>query len=149
MGMRAGGQVALLVALALATGCVRPTATQRAMSLTRRHREAEAVVLLRAQLANAPGDVEARAMLVRVLAFTGDMPGAEVEVSELAKHVPPGDPRPWIELGHAREVSHDFEGALAAYDTAASSAPASCSPPGIGWPSPRWRWSGPSPSARC
>jgi cytochrome c-type biogenesis protein CcmH/NrfG len=95
------------------------------MSLARRHREAEGVQLLRRELAKDPGDVEARALLVRLLAFAGDMPGAEVEATELAQHVPPGDPRAWIELGHAREVAHDFEGALAAYDTAASAAPAS------------------------
>ena len=64
-------------------------------------------------------------MLVRLLAFAGDMPAAQVEATELAKHLPPGDPRAWIELGHAREIAHDFEGALAAYDEAASAAPAS------------------------
>ena len=93
------------------------------MSLARRHHEADAIALLRAEVAKAPDDVEARALLVRILAFAGDMSGAEAEAAELGKHVPAGDPRAWIELGHAREVAHDFEGALAAYDTAASSAP--------------------------
>ncbi|MGO8997489.1 MAG: tetratricopeptide repeat protein [Polyangiaceae bacterium] len=116
--------VAALVALA-GLGCVKPTVLQQAMSLARRHREAEAVVLVRAQLAKAPDDVEARAMLVRLLAFTGDMGAAQREADELTKHLPPGDPRAWIELGHAREIAHDFEGALAAYDTAAGTAPAS------------------------
>ena len=120
-----GSRLTLLLVLALATGCIKPTPTQQAMSLARRHREAEAVVLLRGQLAKVPDDVEARSILVRLLAFTGDMPAAEAEVTELAKHVPAGDPRPSIELGHAREVAHDFEGALAAYDTAANTAPAS------------------------
>jgi tetratricopeptide (TPR) repeat protein len=115
--------VAFAAFVALAAGCIKPSVTQEAMSLARRHREAEAVVLLRTQLTKTPDDVETRALLVRILAFTGDMHAAEGEVSELAKHVPPGDPRPWIELGHAREVAHDFEGALAAYDTAASTAP--------------------------
>ena len=80
--------------------------------------------MLRRELAKTPDDVEARAILIRLLAFNGDLPAAETEANELTRHVPPGDPRPWIELGHAREVAHDFEGALAAYDTAASSAPA-------------------------
>jgi tetratricopeptide (TPR) repeat protein len=105
--------------------CIKPTPAQQAMSLTRRHHEAEAVALLRRQLAKAPDDVESRALLVRILAFTGDRGAVEAEVAELAKHVPPGDPRAWIELGHAREIAHDFEGALAAYDTAASAAPSS------------------------
>jgi len=107
----------------LGAGCIKPTPTQQAMSLARRHRETEAIVLLRAQVAKAPNDVEARAMLIRILAFAGDLPAAQVEATELAQHLPPGDPRAWIELGHAREVAHDFEGALAAYDTAASAAP--------------------------
>ncbi len=94
------------------------------MSLARRHRETEAVALLRGRLTKAPDDVAARALLVRLLAFSGDMPAAQVEATELARHLPPGDPRAWIELGHAREVAHDFDGALAAYDTAASAAPA-------------------------
>src|SRR5271169_5046007 len=79
-----GRRLTLLLVLALATGCVKPTPTQQAMSLARRHREAEAVVLLRRQLARAPDDVEARSILVRLLAFAGDMPAAEVEVTELA-----------------------------------------------------------------
>lgn len=110
---------------ALAGGCVKPSPTQQAMSLARRHREAEAIRLLRGELVRDPSDVESRAMLIRLLAFSGDMPGAQVEATELARHIRPGDPRAWIELGHAREVAHDFEGALAAYDTAASAAPAS------------------------
>jgi tetratricopeptide (TPR) repeat protein len=115
----------LVVAALLLAGCVRPSVTQEAMSLTRRHREAEAIVLLRARVAKAPDDVEARGLLVRVLAFSGDLPGAQAEATELAKRLPPGDPGAWLELGHAREIAHDFEGALAAYDTAASAAPAS------------------------
>jgi tetratricopeptide (TPR) repeat protein len=112
---------ALLLA---AASCVHPSPTQEAMSLARRHREAEAVALLRRQIAKTPDDLAARAILIRLLAFAGDMPGAQVEATELARRVPAGDPRAWIELGHAREVAHDFEGALAAYDTAASAAPA-------------------------
>jgi tetratricopeptide (TPR) repeat protein len=115
----------LLPVVGAGPGCVKPSPIQQAMSLARRHREPEAVTILRGEIARAPDDVEARALLVRLLAFSGDMPGAQVEVTELARHVKPGDPRAWIELGHAREVAHDFEGALAAYDTAASAAPAS------------------------
>ncbi len=77
------------------------------------------------ELAKAPDDVEARALLVRMPRLRGrTCPAAQVAATELAQHLPPGDPRAWIELGHAREVAHDFEGALAAYDTAASAAPA-------------------------
>jgi tetratricopeptide (TPR) repeat protein len=113
-----------LFSLAL-QACAHPTAAQRAMSLARMHRETEAVATLRKDLAAHPGDTEARALLVRMLAFASDMPGAEAEAAELAKHLPAGDPRAQIELGHAKEVAHDFEGALGAYDEAASEAPSS------------------------
>jgi Flp pilus assembly protein TadD len=116
----------LAAAIALAaTACVRASPVEEAMALARQRREGEAVTKLRAHLAAHPDDVEARSMLVRMLAFAGDRPGAQTEATELVKHLPSGDPRAWIELGHALEVSHDFEGALAAYDTAASIAPRS------------------------
>jgi tetratricopeptide (TPR) repeat protein len=104
---------------------VTPTPTQHAMSLARQHREGEAIASLRKALAQRPDDMDARAMLVRLLASAGDTTGAQVEATEMAKRLPPGDPRAWIELGHAREMAHDFEGALGAYDTAASAAPSS------------------------
>ena len=63
-------------------------------------------------------------MLVRVLAWSGDLEGAKAQVKDLEARLP-GDPVPWIELGHAFELTHRFEEALAAYDTAASIAPAS------------------------
>lgn len=113
----------LLLALALAA-CT-PPATVRAMSLSRRGRDDEAVKLLREDLAKDPRDLAARRLLIRLLAVESDMPAARVEVRELAKELPPGDPSPWIELGHALELTHAFEEALAAYDTAASEAPAS------------------------
>jgi cytochrome c-type biogenesis protein CcmH/NrfG len=110
---------------AAALACVHPTPAQEAMSLARMHHEEAAVARLREEVAAHPDDLDAWALLVRLLAFEGDMPAAQVAATELAGHAPPGDPRAWIELGHAREVAHDFEGALAAYDTAASAAPAS------------------------
>jgi tetratricopeptide (TPR) repeat protein len=121
-------QARALVVLALAasaTACVKPTPVQRAMSLVRQHREEDAAALLRKEIAAHPDDLELRAMLVRVLAFEGDARGVAAEAEELSKRAPAGDPRAWIELGHAKEIAHDFEGALAAYDEAASTAPKS------------------------
>ncbi len=112
-------------ALALTSVACTVPVTQRAMSLTRQHREAEAIAALRADLLKHPDDVEARKLLVRLLAFTGDLPGARLELDALTKLLPPGDPTPWLELGHAYELAHRFEEALAAYDTAASAAPSS------------------------
>ena len=118
---------ALLVAVAIplvASGCGGPGPVDRAQQLVRMHREAEAVASLRAHLATHPEDVGARRLLVRVLAFTGDLEGAKAEVAELERRAP-NDPVSWIELGHAFELTHRYDEALAAYDTAASVAPAS------------------------
>jgi tetratricopeptide (TPR) repeat protein len=111
--------------LALSLPACTVPATQRAMSLTRQHRETEAIATLRADIAQHPDELEARKLLARLLAFTGDLPAARAELDALSKLLPPGDPTPWIELGHAYELAHRFEEALAAYDTAASVAPSS------------------------
>ena len=108
-----------------AGGCVQLTPTERARSLARQHREDEAVRVLRDDLRAHPDDLDARRLLVRLLAYTSDLNGARAEVAELEKRLPKGDPLPWLELGHAFELAHRFEEALAAYDTAASVAPES------------------------
>lgn len=113
----------ILLSIAL-TGCV-PPATERAMSLARQHREADGIAVLRDEIAKHPENLAARKLLVRLLAFSGDMGAARAELAELAKVLPPGDPTPWIELGHAYELSHKYEEALAAYDEAAKVAPES------------------------
>lgn len=123
--MRLMGALLVASAIALAaSGCAPPGAVDRAQQLVRMHREGEAVVSLRAHLAKHPDDVGARRLLVRVLAFTGDLEAAKVEVAELERRLP-NDPVPWIELGHAFELTHRYDEALAAYDTASSVAPAS------------------------
>ncbi len=106
-------------------GCIHAGPQERAMSLVRQHRDADAISLLRDELRAHPDDLGTRKLLVRVLAASGDLPAAKLETDELSKRVPPGDPSPWIELGHAYELSHKFEEALAAYDQAADAAPAS------------------------
>ncbi len=120
----------VLAALAIASaGCASLTPTERARSLARQHREQEGIRVLREQLRAHPEDVEARRLLVRLLAYSSDLNGARAEVAELEKRLPKGDPLPWIELGHAFELAHRFEEALAAYDTAASAAPESAAGP--------------------
>jgi tetratricopeptide (TPR) repeat protein len=119
--------VAFIVALCTGggPGCARPSASDRAQSLVRQHREEEAVAFLRRDLAAHPDDVPARRLLVRLLGFTGDMPGARAETEELARRLGPGDPTPYVELGHALELGHRYDEALAAYDQAATTAPSS------------------------
>ncbi|MBX3191426.1 MAG: tetratricopeptide repeat protein [Labilithrix sp.] len=105
-------------------GCAAQGPIDRAQQLVRMHREGEAITTLRAHLARHPDDVAARRLLVRVYAFSGDLEGAKREVAELERRLP-GDPVSWIELGHAFELQHRYDEALAAYDTAASTAPSS------------------------
>ena len=115
--------------VALATPACAPTASETAMSLTRQHREEEGIATLRERLAKRPDDVAARRLLVRLLAAAGDLAGAKAEVEQLERRSAKNDPMPWIELGHAFELSHRYEEALAAYDAAASIAPTSPSGP--------------------
>jgi tetratricopeptide (TPR) repeat protein len=116
---------AMLLATIDVSACARGTATEIAASLARQHREAEGIRVLRERLAAHSDDVDARRLLVRLLALTADLNGARAEIAELEKRLPAGDPTPWIELGHAFELAHRFEEALAAYDTAASVGPRS------------------------
>ncbi len=102
------------------------------MSLARQHREREAVAVLRAEIAARPDAIAERRLLVRLLAAEGDLPGAQREVDELERRLPAGDPSPLVELGHAYELAHRFEEALAAYDDAAAKAPSSPAGPRAG-----------------
>lgn len=104
--------------------CAHASIVDRAQQLVRMHRENEALATLATHLSTHPDDVSARRLYVRVLAYTGDIDGARREVAVLQEKLP-NDPVPWIELGHAYELGHRFDEALAAYDTAASVAPAS------------------------
>jgi tetratricopeptide (TPR) repeat protein len=114
----------LAVVLAVCVGCAHPSATDRAEALVRQHRDDEAVAALRERLQRHPEDVAARKLLVRLLGVTGDLVAARREVEELAARLPANDPAPDIELGHALELAHRYDEALAAYDEAASLAPA-------------------------
>jgi len=80
-GAREAGRTSLriLAALVLASslGCAagRPTPRERATSLAREHREADAIQILREHLACHDDDVASRRLLIRVLALTGDLGG--------------------------------------------------------------------------
>ncbi len=118
-------RLALISALVVAFGCAQLTPVDRALAMVRQHKDPEAIALLREELVKHPDDLPARKLLIRVLANEGDLGAARAEVDELAKRAPPGDPSPWIELGHAYELAHKFDEALAAYDDAATRAPES------------------------
>ena len=113
-----------LVLLALAS-CVTLSPVDQALSLSRQERRSEAEEVLRRELRVHPDDVPARKLLVRLLGYDGDLGAAQNQVDELRARVPRGDPSPEIELGHAYELAHKFDEALAQYDKAAAIAPES------------------------
>jgi len=96
---------------------------QEAALLAEKGRYAEAARVLRARLSEEPRDIEARRLLVRVLALSGDLGAAQREAGVLAKHLGSASPVPFIELGHALELAHRYEEALALYDHASEVAP--------------------------
>jgi tetratricopeptide (TPR) repeat protein len=117
--------LSLVLPLAAPLGCAAPNAVDRAQSLERQQRADEAAAVLRARHDARPDDVAARKLLIRVLAYEGDAAGARAQVTELARVLPPDDPAPYIELGHAMELGHRYDEALDAYDRATAIAPAS------------------------
>src|SRR5258706_4505724 len=116
----------MLLALALAAGCAasRPTAFERATALAREHRESDAIRILREELGRHPDDTRSRRLLIRVLALTGDLGAASREAETLSRQLGEQDPLPFIELGHAYELAHEYDKALELYDHAAEIAPA-------------------------
>lgn len=91
-----------------------------------------AIRVLREHLKEHPDAVRARQLLIRVLASSGNLRGAEHEAGALAELVGEDDPRPWLELGHAYELNHRYEEALLLYDKAASVAPKDATGPRTG-----------------
>ncbi|HEU5074976.1 MAG TPA: tetratricopeptide repeat protein [Polyangiaceae bacterium] len=117
--------IASIALLALAAACAHqaPSPTQQATLLADKGRYEEASRVLRAHLVEHPDAVAERRLLIRLLAAQGQMDAARAEVEMLRKLLGPGDPRPWLELGHAFELTHDYEQALSMYDQAADTAP--------------------------
>lgn len=111
--------------LAAGAGCAESGARVRmhAQTLVREDRTDQAATLLRERVAKHPDDVASRELLVRVLGAAGDILGARAQVAELARVLPQNDPAPYLELGHALELTHAYDEALEAYDCAAAVAP--------------------------
>ena len=117
------GVAMLGASLLFAQGCAKPNPTDRAIELVRNHQEEQAISELHAWLDRHPDDLKARRLLIRVLGEAGNLGEAKLQIEDLKKRLPPNDPTPDIELGHAYELAHKFEEALAAYDDAAAVAP--------------------------
>jgi Flp pilus assembly protein TadD len=110
---------------ALAAGCTGSAASPlpRASMLMDKGRAEEASALLLAYLQKHPQAVAERRLLVRVQAARGQLGAAQDQVALLEKQLGPHSPVPLVELGHALEMAHRYDEALAAYDQAAEVAP--------------------------
>ena len=82
-----------------------------------------AAAVLRKDIREHPPGVDDRRLLIRVLAMTGDLGAARREAEQLATLLGPASPAPWIEMGHAYELSHRYDEAMTMYDRAAQVAP--------------------------
>lgn len=95
----------------------------RATMLMDKGRADEASALLLSYLAKHPQALAERRLLIRVEASRGQLGRAQTHVALLAKQLGPNSPMPLVELGHALEMAHRYDEALAAYDQAAALAP--------------------------
>jgi cellulose synthase operon protein C len=86
-------------------------------------RAEEASALLTSYLQKHPESVPERRLLIRVEASRGQLGAAQHQVELLEKQLGPRSPIPLVELGHALEMAHRYDEALAAYDQAAELAP--------------------------
>lgn len=101
----------------------KPSPSQQALLLTDAGRREEAARLLEEHLVEEPSDVDARRLLVRVLAASGQLGRAEEHITELFRALGHRSPIPWVERGHVLELAHRYDEALEQYDTAAEVAP--------------------------
>ncbi len=114
-------------------GCARgPTVLDEAVLLSEKGRDREAIQRLEGYVASHPEAIAERRLLVRLDAAIGDFGACRRAVEDLAARLPPDSPIPWLELGHALELAHRYDEALAMYDRAADVAPRDPSGPRTG-----------------
>jgi tetratricopeptide (TPR) repeat protein len=114
---------ALGLLFALAGCATQVDVVGQAVVLADRGRYAEARALLGKRLTAHPEDTAARRLLIRLDGLEGNLGRARTDAEALAARVGPASPLPWVELGHALELAHRYDEALAAYDRAAEVAP--------------------------
>ena len=124
-GLPTCARFALMAWLFVLAACARQGASslQQATLLADKGRHEEAAALLRNYLVEHPDAIAERRLLIRIIAISGRMDVVEREVARLAEQLKPEDPTPWVELGHAFELNHQYEQALAMFDRAAEISP--------------------------
>jgi Flp pilus assembly protein TadD len=113
----------LLVAAVVLSACSTEPRAPRAALLASKGQEEQAIVELLEYLEAHPGALEERRLLIRLYGAVGRIDLAEKQAERLAADLPETSPIPWLELGHAYELTHKYELALVFYDRAAAAAP--------------------------
>jgi tetratricopeptide (TPR) repeat protein len=114
----------LFLLAGLGLGCATETdVVGQAVVLVDRGRYSEAEATLERRLREHPEDVQSRRLLIRVFGLAGDLGRARQESEALSRQLGPGSPIPSVELGHALELAHRYDEALASYDHAGELAP--------------------------
>jgi tetratricopeptide (TPR) repeat protein len=83
----------------------------------------EALTLIERHLEREPHALAERRLAVRLSGSIGDLGRAERHAEALSRELGAHSPAPALELGHALELAHHYEEALAQYDAAAQLAP--------------------------
>jgi Flp pilus assembly protein TadD len=117
-GLRRWGMTVVLASCSL-----QPAPIERAAMLAEHGRIEDAIRVLEQHLARDPASHDERKLLIRLHGSAGQLDAAMDQTERLVELLPPGSPIPWVELGHAYELAHRYDEALAAYDQAATIAP--------------------------
>lgn len=105
-------------------GCrLGPKPLEQAALLASRGHEVEAIRVLSEHVEAHPEALDERRMLIRLYGSTGRLDAARAQTERLAEIVGIDSPVPWVELGHACELAHRYDEALASYDRGALVAP--------------------------
>lgn len=107
-----------------AIGCkLGPKPLEHAALLASRGEEVEAIRVLSQHVEAHPEALDERRMLIRLYGSVGRLDAARAQTERLAEILGAESPVPWVELGHACELAHRYDEALASYDRGAQVAP--------------------------
>ncbi|HEY8942879.1 MAG TPA: tetratricopeptide repeat protein [Polyangiaceae bacterium] len=123
--MRLGRSMGALLVCAALVGCLSSPQSPfgRAIVLADKGQARAAIDLLEKWLREHPNANRERRLLVRLYGTSGDLARARTHTELLARSLGASSPVAWLELGHALELAHRYDEALALFDKAGAIAP--------------------------